>query len=349
VVRFAIVHAAVLAALTLPSSAAADDVTFGSPLDDPANTIPFQNGWDQTVFNTAGPVGIAAPQPGLVHQLKLRGFAADGRPLDIRFRVVRPITPGRWKAISTPLSATLPPSDGVHVYDVPDPRTFRVDTDDYVAVFQQGYGGAGRRWQIFSTNNEWTMQKVATDTNLPGIETGFNDQELSPLHPVDQEGNSTVSYPHVELLLQATETPDLCPGTDLPQQPCQSKLYLGAQVHKSKRVLHYVWTLRNGGPHVAEGLSLVVDLPAGATVPVLPPGCTANPGPPLQVTCAVGDLSAPPDGKTVARVSMVVVPHKTTRYFRVVGAIAAPGVNDPQGGAHHLKVVSTSTRRMQGS
>jgi hypothetical protein len=86
VVRLAIAQAAVLAALALPSSATADDVTFGSPLNDPANTIPYQNGWDQTVFNTAGPVGIAAQQPGLVHQLKLRGFAADGRPLDIRFR-----------------------------------------------------------------------------------------------------------------------------------------------------------------------------------------------------------------------------------------------------------------------
>jgi hypothetical protein len=57
-----------------------------------------------------------------------------------------------------------------------------------------------------------------------------------------------------------------------------------------------------------------------------------------------GRPGRPPDGNTVARVSMVAVPHKTTRYFRVVGAIAAPGVNDPQGGAHHLKVVSTSTR-----
>jgi hypothetical protein len=85
----------------------------------------------------------------------------------------------------------------------------------------------------------------------------------------------------------------LVPRTDLPQQPCQSKLYLGAQVHKSKRALHYVWTLRNGGPHVAGGLSLVVELPAGATVPALPLGCTAIPGPPLQVTCAVGDLAAP--------------------------------------------------------
>jgi hypothetical protein len=46
-------------------------------------------------------------------------------------------------------------------------------------------------------------------------------------------------------------------------------------------------------PPRRRGLSLVVDLPAGATVPALPLGCTAIPGPPLQVTCAVGDLAAP--------------------------------------------------------
>ena len=187
------------------------------------------------MFNTSGPAGFAAPVGGLVHQVKLRGYAADGKPLDVKFRIVRPVAPGQWKAISTPLEATLPPTDGVHVYDVPDPRAFRVQAGDYVAVFQEGFGGAGRRWQIFASNNDWTTQKVATDKNLPGIETGFNDGELSPQHPVDQEGNSTVSYAHVELLLQAVETPDLCPGTDLPQQPCQSKLYLGARVHKTGR------------------------------------------------------------------------------------------------------------------
>ena len=42
--------------------------------------------------------------------------------------------------------------------------------------------------------------------------------------------HSTVSYPGYEVLLQAVEAPDLCPETDLPQQPCQSKLYLGGKV-----------------------------------------------------------------------------------------------------------------------
>ena len=342
--RFATVLATVVAVLVCAPLAAADDITFGSPLADPANVVPFQHGWDQTVFNTAGPVGIAAPQPGLVRQVRLRGFAADGRPLEIKFRVVRPISPGLWRAISTPLTATLPTSDGVHVYDVPDPRAFRVAAGDYVAAFQQGFGGAGRRWQIFSANNDWTMQKVATDGKLPGIETGFDDQELSPLHPVDQEGNSTVSYSHVELLLQAVETPDRCPGTDLPQLPCQSKLYLGARLRKSKRAIHYTWTLRNGGPHVAGGLRLVVDLPAGTGVPGLPPGCALNPGPPEQVTCDVGRLPAPQNGSAVRRVAFVAVPHERTRHFRAVGQIDAPDVDDPQGGAHHTKTISTSTR-----
>jgi len=345
--RFALLPGVVVVGLlAFAPVAAAGDVTFGSPLNDSATTVPYQNGWDQTVFNTAGPAGFAAPVGGLVHQLKLRGYAADGKPLDVKFRVVRPVAPGQWKAISTPLEATLPPTDGVHVYDVPDPRTFRVAAGDYVAVFQEGFGGAGRRWQIFSSNNDWTTQKVATDKNLPGIETGFNDGELSPQHPVDQEGNSTVSYSHVELLLQAVETPDLCPGTDLPQQPCQSKLYLGARVHKTGHSIHYLWTLRNGGPHVAGGLTLVVNLPARTSVRQLPHGCTATPGPPETVTCDVGRLPPPQDGKAVERVGFVAVPHKVTRHFRAVGQIDAPNVDDPQGTARHLKTVSTSTRGM---
>jgi hypothetical protein len=346
VLRFVIVVAAALAALAPASAAQAGDVVFGSPLNDAANVVPYQNGWDQTVFNTAGPVGIAAPQPGLVHQVKLRGMAADGKPLDIELRVVRPVAGGRWQAISTPMTVTLPPTDGVHVYDVSDPRTFRVAAGDYVAAFQQGFGGAGRRWQVFAANNDWTMQKVATDKNLPGIETGFNDRELSPLHPVDVMGNSTVAYPHVELLLQAVETPDRCPGTDLPQQPCQSKLYLGGHVRKTHHAIHYVWTLRNGGPHEATGLSLVVDLPGGTGVVALPQGCTAAPGPPEQVTCDVGSLQPPQDGNAVSQVSFVAVPHRSTRHFRAVGQVDAPSVDDPQGGAHHLKTISTSTRGM---
>jgi hypothetical protein len=344
--RSATVLAAVVAVLACARLAAADDITFGSPLTDPANTVPFQHGWDQTVFNTAGPVGIAAPQPGLVRQVKLRGFAADGRSLEIKFRVVRPISPGRWRAISTPLTATLPTSDGVHVYDVPDPRAFRVAAGDYVAVFQQGFGGAGRRWQVFSGNNDWTMQKVATDGNVRGIETGFNDQELSPQHPVDQKGNSTVSYPHVELLLQAVERPDQCPGTDLPQQPCRSKLYLGASVRKSKRAIRYVWTVRNGGTHLASGISLVVDLPAGTGIPGMPPGCSSAPGPMVRVMCEVGSLPPPQLGNAVSLISFVVIPHKATAHFRAVGEIDAPGVNDPRGPARHHKTISTSTRGM---
>jgi hypothetical protein len=188
------------------------------------------------------------------------------------------------------------------------------------------------------------MQKVATDGKLPGIETGFDDPQLSPLHPVDQEGNSTVSYSHVELLLQAVETPDRCPGTDRPQQPCRSKLYLGARVGKSKQAIRYVWTVRNGGPHTASDLSLVVDLPAGTGIPGLPPGCSSAPGPPVRVTCGVGTLPSPHLGDAVSRVSFVVIPHKATRHFRAVGEINAPGVIDPRGAAHHQKTISTSTR-----
>jgi hypothetical protein len=346
VLRLTIILATVLSVLALPSGAWANDVTFGSPLTDVANVVPFQHGWDQTVFNTGGPVAIAAPQPGLIRQVKLRGLAADGKPLQVKFRVVRPVGPGRWQAISTPLIATLPPTDGVHTYSVRDPRAFRVAAGDYVAVSQQGFGGAGRRWQIFSANNDWTMQKVATDGHLSGIETGFDDQELSPQHPVDQEGNSTVSYPHVELLLQAVERPDQCPGTDLPQQPCRSKLYLGARVRKSKRAIRYVWTVRNGGTHLASGISLVVDLPAGTGIPGMPPGCSSAPGPMVRVMCEVGSLPPPQLGNAVSLISFVVIPHKATAHFRAVGEIDAPGVNDPRGPARHHKTISTSTGGM---
>src|SRR3954449_9578992 len=158
-IRTAIAMAAVIALLVPASTAYADDVVFGSPLSDPANAMPYRNGWDQTLFNTAGPVGIAAPMPGLVKQVRLRGFAADGQPLGIKFRVIRPVGPNRWRAISTPMVASLPPADGIHVYNVPDPRAFRVQAGDYVGAFQQGFGGAGRLWQIFSANSAWTTQK----------------------------------------------------------------------------------------------------------------------------------------------------------------------------------------------
>ena len=344
--RCAIVLAIVLSVLALATSAVAANVTFGSPLNDPANTVPFQHGWDQTVFNTAGPVGIAAPQPGLITEVKLRGFAADGRPLEIRFRVVRPVGPGRWQAISTPLIATLPPRDGVHTYSVPNPRAFRVAAGANLAAVHQGFRRAGRRWHIFSANNGGTLPEVATDGHLPGIETGFDDQEFSPLHPVDQEGNSTVSYSRVELLLQAVERPDQCPGTDLPQQPCRSKLYLGARISKSKQAITYVWTVRNGGPHLASGLSLVVDLPSSTGIPVLPPGCSSAPGPTMRVTCGVGNLPPPQLGNAVMRISFTAIPHKASKHFRAVGKIEAPGVIDPRGPARHHKTSSTSTRGM---
>jgi uncharacterized repeat protein (TIGR01451 family) len=344
--RVAIVPGGVLVALGFAPVAAAADVTFGSPLHDAASVIPYRNGWDQTVFNTAGPAAIGAPAPGLIKQVRLRGMAADGKPLRISFRVVRPVGAGRWKAISTPMTATLPAADGVHAYKVPDPRAFRVAAGDYVAVSQQGFGGAGRRWRIFAANDQWTLQKVATDKNVPGIETGFNDGELSPSHPVDAIGNSTLPYPHTELLLQAVESPDRCPGTDLPQLPCRSKLYIGGHAVKNSGVLQYTWTVRNGGPHLARGISVTVDLPAGTTVEGVPPGCGAAPGPPVQVTCTVGDLPAPQNGNAVARISFVAVPHRRSRHFRAVAEINAPGVVDPHGASHHVKVVSTSTRGM---
>jgi hypothetical protein len=344
--RTAIAATAVVVALAWSSTASADDAVFGSALTDPANAQPYRNGWDQTVFNTAGPVGIAAPKPGLIKQVKLRGFAADGQPLEIKFRVIRPVGTGRWRAIATPMVASLPPTDGVHVYNVPDPRAFRVQAGDYVAIFQQGFGGAGRQWQIFSSNPAWTTEKVATDKGVPGTENGFNDGDFSPARPVDLIGNSTVSYPATEVLLQAVESPDLCPGTDLPQLACQSKLYLGGKVAKSKKAMRYTWTLRNGGPHPASGLSLVVNLPAGTTVPGLPESCTTNPGPPLQVVCDVGDIPPPQEGDAVRRVNFVIVPHRATRFFRAAGEIDAPNVDDPNGSNRHFKTVSASTREL---
>jgi hypothetical protein len=345
-IRIAIGMTALMAVLAPASTASADDVAFGSALSDPANAIPYRHGWDQTVFNTAGPVAIAAPQPGLIKQIRLRGFAADGQSLAVKFRVVRPVANGRWRAIATPMVASLPPTDGIHVLNVPDPRAFRVQAGDYVAVFQQGFGGAGRQWQIFSANSAWTMQKVATDAGVPGTENGFNDGDLSPARPADLVGNSTVSYPGYEVLLQAVEAPDLCPGTDLPQQPCRSKLYLGGKVAKSRRALRYTWTLRNGGPHPASGLSFAANLPARTTVPGLPAGCTATPGPPLQVRCDVGDIPSPQQGKAVRRISFVAVPHKATRFFRATGQIDAPNIDDPNGSARHFKAVSASTRNI---
>jgi hypothetical protein len=326
-----------LAVLAVPATAAAEDVVFGSPLTDPADTIPYRNGWDQNVFNTAGPVGVAATQPGLIRQIKVKGGSGDGAPLEVKFRVIRP-EGDRWRAISTPVTATLPPDDGqVHTYDVPDPRSFRVQPGDLIGIFNQGYGGAGRTWRIFSRQGGWTTQKVA-------INNGYNDNDLSPGSPVDAEGNSTVAYQNTELLLQAVESRDLCPGTDLPQEPCESKLYLGGSVKKSAKAVRYTWTIRNGGPHQADGLALTVNLPKGTTIPGLPSGCQMVPGPPLSVVCQLGSLPPPQLGNAVTKVSFVAVPTKLTKHFRATGQIDAPNVQDPSGGANHLKTVSTSTR-----
>jgi hypothetical protein len=335
-VRAFVVVAAVAAALVFPTTAAAD-IVFGSPLDDPANLVPYQNGWDQNVFNTGGPVGVMAPQPGLIKQIKVRGGSGDGQPLEVKFRVIRP-TGGGWRAVSTPVVATLGPNDDqVHAFDVPDPRAFRVETGDLVGIFQQGYGGGGRPWQIFSGQGGWTTQKVA-------VNDGFKDSDVSPQPPVDAEGNSTVTYPDTELLLQAVESEDQCPGTDLPQLPCQSKLYIGGTVKKGGRSFRYTWTLRNGGPHAASGVNLRVNIPVGTQVPGLPHDCDVTVGPPLGVVCSVGDIPPPQEGDAVRRVTFSIVPGKLTSRFRVVGQIDAPNVADPNGDAKHVKTVSASTR-----
>jgi uncharacterized repeat protein (TIGR01451 family) len=329
--------AVVLATLAAPAAAGAD-VVFGSPLTDPPNAIPFQHGWDQNVFNVAGPAMLIAPQPGLIKQVRVRGGSADGAPLQVKFRVVRPLAGGRFQAISTPVIATLPPNDGqVHSFDIPDPRAFRVQAGDMVAIYQSGGGGAGRRWQIASSQPGWTMQKVA-------VNNGFKDGALSPDPAVDQVGNSTLAYQGTEVLLQAVESEDRCPGTDLPQLPCRSKLYLGGRVRREGRALRYTWTIRNGGPHPAGGVDLRVTIPTGTPVRSVAGGCQATPGPPDVVVCGLGRLPPPQAGRAVRRISIVAVPRKRTRHFRAVGQIEAPGVVDPKGAAHHLKVVSVSTR-----
>lgn len=325
------------AGVLMAPAAASADVVFGSPLTDAANNVPYQNGWDQNVFNTAGPLGITAPQPGLIRQVKVKGGAADGQPLEVKFRVIRP-EGGGYRAISTPVTATLPPNDGqVHAYDVPDPRAFRVEPGDYVGIFQQGYGGAGRSWQIFSKTSGWKTQKVA-------VNDGFKDQDLSPDPPADAEGNSTVPYPDTELLLQAVMSEDQCPGTDLPQLPCQSKLYIGGKVKKGRRSFRYTWTIRNGGPHPAAGVKLRVNLPTGTQVPGLPAGCESTVGPPFAIICQVGDIDPPQLGNAVRQVTFSVVPKKVTSFFRASGEIDAPNVVDPSGDAKHFKTVSASTR-----
>jgi hypothetical protein len=334
--RIAIFLTGALLALALPTAASAD-IVFGSPLNDSASVIPYQNGWDQNVFNTSGPTGVTAPQPGLIKEIKVRGGSGDGQPLEVKFRVIRASGSG-WKAISTPMIATLPPNDGqVHSFPVPDPRAFRVETGDFVGIFQQGYGGAGRTWQIFSSQPGWTTQKVA-------VNDGFKDSDLSPQPPADLEGISTVAYPNTELLLQAVMSEDQCPGTDLPQMPCQSKLYLGGKVKKGGRSFRYTWTLRNGGPHPASGVNLRVSLPAGTQVPGIPEGCELTVGPPLAIICSIGDIPPPQEGNAVRQVSFTAVPKKVTSYFRAVGLIDAPNIVDPNGEGSHSKTVSASTR-----
>src|SRR3954467_5426057 len=162
-IRAAIAMAAVIALLGPASTACADDVVFGSPLSDPANAMPYRHGGDQTVVNPGGPAAIAAPKSGLIRQVRVRGFAADGQPLEIKFRVIRPVANGRFRGIAAPMGASLPPTDAIHVFNVPDPRAFRVQAGDYVAIFQQGFGGAGRQWQGSSPTLGWRSRRGAPD------------------------------------------------------------------------------------------------------------------------------------------------------------------------------------------
>jgi hypothetical protein len=240
--------------------------------------------------------------------------------------------------------ASLPPTDGIHVFNVPDPRAFRVQAGDCVAVFQQGFGGAGRQWQIFSANSAWTMQKVATDGGVPGAENGFNDGDLSPARPADLVGNSTVSYPGYEVLLQAVEAPDLCPGTDLPQQPCRSKLYLGGKVAKSRRALRTRGRCATAARTLFPASPSRPISPRGPPSPGSPRAAGRRPAPRSRSGVRWGDIPSPQHGKAVRRISFVAVPHKATRFFRATGVIDAPSVDDPNGTARHFKTVSASTR-----
>jgi uncharacterized repeat protein (TIGR01451 family) len=339
----------VVSALSLlgPAAASAADITFGSDLSHAADTIAFRRGWDQNTWNTAAPPGIVlqAPQPGLIKEIRLRGFSI-GRPINIAFRVIRKLPDGSWLPVSTPVTvpevgsvnAVLPTEDGVHVYNSWDPRTFRVQAGDYVGVFNYGGGGAGYVWQIFSRQPDWTSQEIS-------INDGFKDGQVVPDRGVNSEGYA-VGNSHNEVLLQAVESPDLCPDTDLPQERCQSKLYLGGRVHKRGSVLNYTWTIRNGGPHKAFNLALRVMLPNGTTVApaTLPQSCVVEAGPPLDVLCQLSDLNSPQVGSALARLSFAVTPAKVTRFFRAVAQIEAPDVVDPQGSSKHAKTVSASTR-----
>lgn len=330
--------------------AAAEDITFGSDLSHPADTIPFRHGWDQDVWNLGGPPGtvLQAPKPGLVKQIRLRGFSVDG-PIYLAFRVIRRRPDGSWMPVATPVTvpeagrvnALLPGRDAIHTYGGWDPRTFRVAQGDYVGAYNYGGGGAGYRWQIFSRQAGWTTQKVA-------VSNRFKDFQTESDRPFEGPGHSTQAYQGLELLLQATMQADLCPGTDLPQQPCQSRLYLGGKVRRGPGALNVTWTVRNGGPHRALNVATRFSLPPGSVVvpETLPRACAVE-ADPYGVVCRLGELDPPQErrGRAVARLSFAVRPGRETRRFSSVGIIEAPAVDDPRGDAHHVKIVSVPMRR----
>jgi hypothetical protein len=218
--RRRIVTAILLGALlALPAGAPAAEVPFGSNLTG-APDVARQSPDDTNNFIVAGAGalggGAGAPADGLITRIRVKGFAPKG-DLDVKFRVIRPLPDGRFLAVSTPLIGTLPGPDrnGIHTYDVPDPRAFRVQAGDLIGIFQQGNfdpvtNPDGSIMQIFTRAPGWQVGEVS-------IHNGFNDGTTEPALRLDD----------VQLLLEAVLSPDRCPGSDVPQDPCGGPAQLG--------------------------------------------------------------------------------------------------------------------------
>lgn len=121
---------ATIAVLVLAPSSARAAVTIGGPLDIEPNDT---SSGEATYVQTGLPAGgiVSSPIDGVITRWRDRGYTAGADPVEISFRVLRPVGVDTFTAISS-TSALLPTSPGTYVF----PARVQIQKDDYIGLSQ---------------------------------------------------------------------------------------------------------------------------------------------------------------------------------------------------------------------
>jgi hypothetical protein len=121
---------ATIAVLVLAPSSARAAVTIGGPLDiEPNDTSSIEATYVQTSLPAGGIV--SSPIDGVITRWRDRGYTAGAVPVEISFRVLRPVGVDTFTAISS-TSALLPISPGTYVF----PARVQIQKGDYIGLTQ---------------------------------------------------------------------------------------------------------------------------------------------------------------------------------------------------------------------